>query len=340
MLNETRKLYNQYKQRLAELNGIDVEDTSSKFNVVPEVEQKLEGKIRESSGFLQRINVVNVTQQEGEKVGIDSGNTIASTTDTTGNNERQTQDVSTTDNRRYRCEQTNYDTHLRYAKLDMWRHKPNFQPLVADAVNRQIARDRLMIGMNGTSRAATSDRVANPMLQDVNVGWLQRVRDNKPASVLAGKKIGDQAGADYKNIDAAVYDATNELIAEWYQDDPDLVVVCGRKLLSDKYLTLIDSNDLPTERNALDMIIANKKIGGLPAVRVPFFLASGFMITRLDNLSIYLQNGTTRRSLIDVSKRDRIEEYRSNNECYEIEDYNLICLSEGILTPDGAGGWS
>ncbi|MEA7515319.1 P2 family phage major capsid protein, partial [Salmonella enterica subsp. enterica serovar Virginia] len=35
-------------------------------------------------------------------------------------------------------------------------------------------------------------------------------------------------------------DAVNELIDAVYQDDDDLVVVCGRELLSDKYFPLVN----------------------------------------------------------------------------------------------------
>lgn len=39
---------------------------------------------------------------------------------------------------------------------------------------KRQALDRIMIGFNGVKRAKTSDRDANPMLQDVNKGWLQK----------------------------------------------------------------------------------------------------------------------------------------------------------------------
>ena len=54
------------------------------------------------------------------------------------------------------------------------------------------------------------------------------------------------------------------------------------------------------------------------------------MITRLDNLSIYWQEGTHRRLIDEVPKRDRIENYESINEDYVIEDYAAGCLVENI----------
>ena len=63
------------------------------------------------------------------------------------------------------------------------------------------------------------------------------------------------------------------------------------------------------------------------------------LITRLDNLSIYWQAGTRRRSVIDNPKRDRVENYESVNEAYVVEDYDGACLVENIeLLPVQADG--
>lgn len=338
MRNETRQLYNQYLARIAELNG--VADATQKFNVEPSVEQRLVEKIQESSPFLSRINSHIVDAQEGEKVHIGVNSTIAGRTDTSdGQTERKPRDIKTLSSDKYRCEQTNYDTYIRYATLDAWRHDPAFQTILRAAISKQIARDRLMIGFNGTSVAATTNRASNPLLQDVNIGWLQRLRSGKSAAVMSGKKVGGISGHDYKNIDGAVYDASKELIEPWHHGS-NLVVVAGRKLVHDKILSLIDGNDLPTERNALDKLINQNRLGGLPAIMVPFFPEDAFLITPLDNLSIYTQRGTTRMAYLDNPKLDRIEEFRSVNEAYVIEDYDACCLVEGILVPNAAGnGW-
>lgn len=335
---QTRKLYDAFTAHIAELNGVS--NAATKFSVAPQVEQRMEERIRESSDFLKKINVYGVDQTEGEKIGIDANSTIASRTDTSNTGERNTQDPTALSAGRYRCKQTNFDTHLSYAKLDAWRHDKNFQNIITSTVNSQIARDRLMIGFNGTSAAATTNRVTNPLLQDVNIGWLQSQRTAKPASVMSNKKIGNISGNDYKNLDAAVIDAANNLIAAHHAGNPELIVICGRKLLNDKFMALVEDNDKPTERNALDIIITNKLIGGLPVATVPFFPADAFAITTLSNLSIYFQRETTRRAIIDNPKRDRIEEYRSVNECYVVEDHDLMCLVEDILEPNSAGdGW-
>ena len=149
------------------------------------------------------------------------------------------------------------------------------------------------------------------------------------ASMLA-KKLAE-------GLDALVMDAVNELIDPIFQDDAELVVICGRELLSDKYFPLVNKDQANTEALAADLIISQKRMGGLQAVRAPFFPANALLITRLDNLSIYWQEDTRRRSVIDNPKRDRVENFESVNEAYVVEDYRCAALVENIEHGDFTG---
>ena len=331
MRNETRRLYDAYTAEVAKLNGVDRVDT--KFSVNATVQQRLETKIQESSQFLSKVNVYGVPEQEAEKVGLGVSGPVASTTDTT-KQDRQTADISTLDGLRYRCEQTNSDTHITYQKLDAWAKFKDFQTRIRDAIIKRQALDRMTIGFNGVKRVPTSDRATNPLLQDVNRGWLQYLRDLAPQRVMKdGKDAGKiivGAGGDYGNLDALVFDVVNHLVEPWYAEDPELVVVCGRQLLADKYFPIINQPNRPTDTLAVDMIVSQKRIGNLPAVRVPYFPANGLLVTRLDNLSIYYQDGARRRTIVDNAKRDRIENYESSNDAYVIEDLGCAALVENI----------
>lgn len=81
---------------------------------------------------------------------------------------------------------------------------------------------------------------------------------------------------------------------------------------------------------AADMIISQKRIGNLPAVRVPYFPPNGLLVTRLDNLSIYYQEGTRRRNIVDNAKRDRIENYESSNDAYVVEELGCVAMAENV----------
>ncbi|MBF0783895.1 phage major capsid protein, P2 family [Muribacter muris] len=336
----TLEQYSAYLQRQAELNNLpfNVLSEQRKFNVTPSVQQTIYEKLRESSAFLGAISFVFPEEQQGETLGLDSNNTIAGTTDTSGDQTRKTSDIASLIKQTYFCQQINFDTHITYARLDMWAKFPDFQKRVAAVALKQKKRDLIMVGFNGTSRAPTSNRQQNPLLQDVGVGWLEKIRLNAPQRNMNGKEVGNQVlvgkGQRYDNLDALVMDATEELIDEWHRDDTDLVVIVGRKLLADKYFPIVNKENAPTEQLAADVIISQKRIGGLKAVRVPFFPANAILITKLENLAIYVQEGTTRKHIKDVPERDRIETYESENLDYIVEDYGCTALIENITLED------
>jgi phage major capsid protein, P2 family len=72
----------------------------------------------------------------------------------------------------------------------------------------------------------------------------------------------------------------------------------------------------------------------LSAVRVPFFPAGAILITRLDNLSIYYQEGAMRRTFVDNAKRDQYEDYMSSNDAFVVENYDCVALLENIEFKD------
>lgn len=331
MKNETRVLFNKYLEQLAELN--QVASVLNKFSVAPSVQQTLETRLQEKSDFLTSINVSPVTEQMGEKLGLGIGSPIAGTTDTKVK-DRETVDPTDVDAKGYFCFQTNFDSHISYAKLDMWAKFPNFQTLIRDLILTRQALDRIMIGFNGRTRAATSDRAQYPLLQDVNKGWLQHYREQADQRVMdggatAGKILVGKDG-DYANLDALVYDAKSSLIDPWHRHDTGLVAILGDALMKDKYFPIINRDNAPTEQLAADIVTSQKRVGGLPAVTVPFFPENGILITRLDNLSLYYQEGGRRRTVVENAKRDRIENFESSNDAYVVEDFGAGCVIENI----------
>jgi P2 family phage major capsid protein len=334
MRNETRLLYSAYLERQGQLNSIP--DATSKFTVVPSVQQTLETRIQETSEFLRSINIMGVNEMKGEKLGLGVSGPIAGRTDTTAG-DRQTRDLVTLDANGYECKKTDYDTHLTYARLDAWAKFKDFQTRITNAVMQRAALDRMMIGFTGTSAALATNIATSPLLQDVNIGWLQQIRANAAARVMDdGASVGADAinvgpTGDYKNLDALVYDAYQTLLDPWYRNDPGLVAIVGRNLMHDKLFPLVSDADAPTEQLAADIVRSQRRLGGLQGVTVPYFPDNTVLITRLDNLSIYYQDGSRRRAVIDNPKRDRIEHYESSNDAYVIEDYGLCTLVENIV---------
>ncbi len=340
MRNDTRLKYTAYVARQALLSN--VEDATVKFAIAPSVQQTLEQRIQESSSFLGKINIVPVDEMMGERLGLGVDGPIASRTDTSGDKERQPVDVSEMSQYNYQCAKTNYDTAIRYAKLDMWAKFPNFQKLLSASIIQRCALDRIMIGFNGTSVAANTNRVANPLLQDVNKGWLQDLRENRPQGVMTGgitagkvkvgaDKDGEKlADADYGSLDGLVYDARHALIAPTFSESADLVAIVGRDLMHDKLFPIVDGQDAPTEMLAGSLVVSQKRLGGLQAVTVPNFPPNAVMVTSLDNLSIYYQASARRRMVKDQPEKDRIATFESSNDAFVIENLEKACLVENI----------
>ncbi|MDG2513192.1 phage major capsid protein, P2 family [Sphingobium yanoikuyae] len=354
MRNETRLLFTAYVSHIAMLSG--VADATVKFSVAPAVEQTLEEKIQESSEFLSQINIQGVPSQSGEKVGVTVTRPLASRTNTAGGQRRTPTDpTDTTDDGGYTCKQTNFDHAIKYAKLDAWRHRPEFQTLLRDVILKQQGRDRIMIGFNGISAAVATNVGDNPLLQDVNEGWLHKIRTHAEERVVADGALTaggtqaiyvasgvevvdadatnvDTAQADFANLDALAFDAL-DLLDPWHRSDTDLVVIVGWKLVKDKYANLLQaSGDTATENEAAHRILTlPKQLAGKRAVIVPFFPEDAMLITSLDNLSIYWQEGTRRRQIKDEPALDQIENYESVNEAYVVEDYGRCALVENVV---------
>ena len=335
MKQVSRQKYNDYIGHVAKLNA--VASAVENFTVTPSVQQTLEKRLQESSDFLTRINVVPVDEMEGQKIGLGVSGTIAGRTDTSAN-DRVPRDMSDLTGKDYKCNKTDFDTAIPYAKIDMWAKFPNFQEMLRDAILTQQALDRIMIGFNGTVAAATTDRATYPLLQDVNIGWVKKQETEAPARVMsevvaASGVVNVGPNGDYENLDALVYDAI-QLLDPVNRRRPDLVVMLGRELLHDKYLPLVNRAQTAENELATDIIISQRRVGGLPAAEVPFIPEGVIIITSFNNLSIYWQDGARRRAIIDNPKRDRIENYESSNDAYVIEDNSAMAVVKNITLGD------
>ncbi|GLV28505.1 phage capsid protein [Sphingobium sp. TomTYG75] len=344
MRRETRLAFNAYLGQIARLNGVELATES--FSVAPTVQQTLSQLIQQSSAFLQKISFETVPNQEGQKVGVGVTRPLAGRVNTRGGTRRAPTDpTDTSDGGNYRCEQTFYDHAISWERLDAWRHKPEFQTLVRDVIVQRQALDRITIGFHGTSVAATTDLVANPRLQDVNKGWLHKIRQYAPERVLddgaltaAGKAIyvadtDDATKRDYVNLDALVKDAAAGLLDEWHQEADDLVVMIGRDLVHDKQMPIVNkAGNTPTEQLARDIILRGaNQVGGYYAERVPDFPTATLLITSYKNLAIYEQEESRRRYVKDEPELTQIANYESVNEAFVVEDYGKCALVENIV---------
>ncbi|MFC3939178.1 phage major capsid protein, P2 family [Pseudomonas gingeri NCPPB 3146 = LMG 5327] len=323
--------YAKLQAALAETYG--VESASKQFSVEPSVAQELNDSITAKADFLERINVVPVSEIKGEKVFIGVNGPVTGRTNTK-TTDREAKDASALENTTYELADTQSDVGLPHAKIDAWAKFSDFQDRYSAAVQKRIAQDRIVIGFHGTHAANQTDLAANPKLQDVNKGWLQQLREQAPQQVLKEGKIAGKvtlgAGGDYANLDALVHD-TKQMVDEILREDGDLVAIIGSDLLAaDKAKLYTKQGDTPTEKERIENAQVISTYGGLPSFSVPNFPVNAVLVTSWDNLSIYFQDTSWRKQTIDNPKRSRVEDYNSRNEGYVIEQLEKIALTENV----------
>ena len=332
MQEATKVALNAYTAAIAKQYG--VADATEKFNVVPAATQRIIAQIREHNWFLGKVNIVSVSNQKGEALGLGVTGMIASRTDTSEDKTRKTKSVFGMKPMPYLCEQVNFDTHIRYSQLDAFAHMKNFATIISTQTREQIDANKATIGFYGTSCAANTDVAANPNGEDVCKGWFQALREHNPDAMLTqGKKavgkirIGE--GGDFINLDLAVMNVKG-MLHDACENAPDLVAIIGSDLLAyEKAKFYTKNGNTPSEKAKIEEMQVIGTYGGLPAVSVPGFPPSGILITSFKNLSIYIQEGSIRRSVGKKNdERDQIENFESMNMTYVIEQLEKAAAVE------------
>ncbi|MDC5872189.1 phage major capsid protein, P2 family [Vibrio europaeus] len=332
MQKQTQIKLNAYVKKVAEQNEVD--DATQKFNVTPNGTQKIIGQMRESNWFLKKINIIPVKNQKGESIGLGVTGMIASRTDTLGEGRRVPKDYSGMGAMPYMCEQTNFDTAIRYDKLDAWAHDKRFNSIISAHTREQIDANKITIGWYGERVEKNTNASSNPNGEDVNKGWFQAMRDYNAERYIteiepnSGEiRIGE--GGDFINLDLAVLNTKN-LLHDACENDSNLIAIIGSDLLAyDKAKFYEAHGNTPSEKSKIQEVQVIGTYGGLPAVKVPGFPSTGIMVTSYDNLSIYIQEGSIRRSMGKKNdEKDQIENFESMNIAYVVEEIGKAAAME------------
>jgi P2 family phage major capsid protein len=324
---------------IARVNLSKVEMLTSGITVTPSVQQAFQEAVANEHPFLKKVAFQSVVAMTGQKiqigVGSIAGRTPAGTTRTPNEN------INTTD-RDYLLHQTQYDSFFPWSKLDNWAHMPNFSELWRSQITKQISRDIVTIGFNGLKSNSKTDKTENPLLQDVDRGWLQAIREDAPLKAMgwgkadtegaglqpASIKVGQSEDCPYKNLDALVKDAVDTLIEPQHQ--AGLVVICHPSMLNGDNLKIINQDLSPEQRAIARVVMLQSNIGGLAVETVDMCPRNTLLITALENLSIYDQIGSARRTIYENPHRQGIEDLSSINRGYVVEDYRAVALIEHI----------
>ncbi len=348
---------------ISQANG--ARDISRQFALAPTSEQRLEDLQREQVGFLQRINVIGVRDLVGQVIGIGTEDMIASRT-AEADLPRKPKYVGKLQAREYRLYDTEFDTKLPWQIIDNWSKFPDFAQRYSRHVAISVALSRIAVGWHGLIAAASTNPVTNPNGEDVNIGWLQKLRLEKPDHVMGRAMVtangvttatgaarpvyigadADKADGDYKNIDALAYDLISGM-PSWARSSTDHVVLVSQDLIDEKYFPMInrplsdtvDGGRAVSDVVTRDIIMSTKQIGGRPAAVVPKFPEGTMLITPIgqaggtdsSNLSIYYQEESRRRYIKDEPEnKASLVDYNSVNEGYVFEDTDFAVMAENI----------
>ncbi|KLP41773.1 phage major capsid protein, P2 family [Enterobacter ludwigii] len=327
MNKATKVLFRQVQERIAKQYGADLAEVSAgkQFDITGPQGEKLLGAVQAQSPFLQKINMPSVQDIQGEKVFAGLQQTI------TGRRKkgRYRQNIEP-DGAKYFCVETDSGLVIPWLRLDTWaRMEAQFMALYATYVQQQIALDQCMIGWRGIKVADDTDTTTYPLLEDVNKGWMQWMRENKPENIMeegatAGKISIYGASADYANLDDLGYDLKHGL-GDAHRERTDLVFMVGADLVAkESSIVSKDKGLVPTERGAVKEYNLMGTFGGMPAVVLPNFPARGAVITTYSNLSIYTQGQSMRRKVKDDDDEKGVIDSYFRREAYVVEDESLF----------------
>ncbi|OVE50615.1 P2 family phage major capsid protein [Chromobacterium violaceum] len=326
MQNTTRQALDHFIGRY--FSNMDAHQTSNTCHAAPDPKaaQARINALKAKSRLLSAINVLGVAEITGRSQNFDIAGTLAATVDTNRHARRPAQ--QTWQPAQYLCQQTNFDAAFDYATLDAWMSETLDQTLfearARQKLERRILLDRVMIGFRGTVRAKDSDREQHPQLQDVNIGWLQQIREQAPTACLERVRVG--ADQRFRSLHRLVRHAVNHLIAPTWRDDPLLVALVGADLLPD---AVCESNE-PGD----DLVFHKQRVGGLQAATAAFFPGDSILITRLDNLSLYFNHHAMRYRYQEEPSINSVLFYHSSEDAYVVENLAACALIEDVEIVD------
>lgn len=281
-------------------------------------------RIKETDEFLNRINLVLVTHEMENSIGLGSGRLIASRTDTARGGTRTPRKVTPDSGMPYACNQVNFDSAISYETMDAWAHHEDFSDCLEREMQKHANLDLIRIGFFGKDVADDSDPNLNPNGEDVTKGWIQALREQRIGSILSPEpesqeiRIGEDG--HYATVNEAV-SAVKEKVAARHRDVNDLVVLLGSDLVAHDAASFYQKRIDPKQPvHQIEMRQIKESYGAMPAFMPSCFPARGIMVTSFDNLSIYFLIHAFRRSFGKRNDRlNLLENFESVSLAYVVE---------------------
>lgn len=324
-------LLHKYAAGLAKANSVP--DTKRFFSLAEPREIQLRDALLQQSEFLRLITMMDVSQVTGQVV--NTGNPRLFTGRKQGG--RFSRELGV-DGNEYKLVETDSGSALTYALLVVWANsgsEEEFFQRIQTFSNESFALDMLRVGFNGKSIAPTTDPDANPLGEDVNIGWHEIVKQRSPGQIITDEVVLDRSGtgADYTSLDAIVTDIVHTTIPQQFRGDPRLVALVSADLIGADATSMMNRIDRPTEKVAAQLI--NREIAGRTAYTPPFMPDGRVIVTTLSNLHIYTQANTRKRKAEWVDDRKQFENNYLRMEGYAVEWDELYGAVDNVTIGDG-----
>lgn len=299
-------------------------------------EVTLNRDIQNFSSFLEFVNVLPRTHQKGGSLRIGSQGRVTKTNDTKAGTKRRVNTPKDSKDNEYEMAKAHSDFSLHDDDIDAMSEFPDWADLYREAFMESMANDRIIIGWHGEEVSKTSNLTDNPLLQDVNIGWLKLLKERASSQVLNGGKtagelkIGTAAGSDYANLDHLIQDLYQGIPV--HRRTPGMTAMIAESIMGyaeGSYYK--DQGSTPSEKQTIQAKSVSGMYGGLDSLPAPYMPQTSIVITglkrngqRMSNLSIYWQKGSWKRKATYEAELESSVDWNARREAYHIEDLNAI----------------
>ena len=320
----------------AEMHSLTPEaiDAGARFTLAPDSERNWLTAVQNSNEFLSKLDVDTCDAQVVENLYSEEMGLVSGRTDT-NEKDRPTTDLAGLMGISYTAVKTQHDTHITFDEYNRWarRNRAKFQAYIAEKRAASKSNDMMKIAWHGKEVAKTTDKAKNPLGQDVNIGFIERVRKHYPQNIIDGTEEGITIGkgGTYESLDQAVI-AMKAMIPKELQNGLELYA--SDEFFVDRDMKMVEKVTVTEAGDKSLQKVFTTVAGGIHAETPPFFPDNTLILTSPKNLAIRTQEGSVRVGMKKNHARSREEFYNEANEFYAVKDYRKIVILTNVKLVD------
>lgn len=275
-----------------------------KYTATPAIEQVLMGKMVESANwFMPYITMPMVVGMTGEKVLMSLSGATGSRTDTSGSGKRVAKNFANLENRGYELKAFNNDFKIMFSQLNAWAAQGDkFAQFYQSLLLQSIANSIIMSGWHGVTAAADTDIATYPLLQDLSIGWLQRIRAfNSGSQWVKGRSLSCTFTDTGDVVTAAAHGLENGQVVKF----TTITTTTGITANTDYYVVGKTTDTFQVSATSGGSALALTS-NGSGVILAPITIGS----TGYENLDVTISNA---KNMIDPWLRGNLVAYVSDN---------------------------